>query len=485
MSFPRAHSRRKKCRPRKPRLENSAAPAPADVPFAKIQDFAVKNRRRILIVEDEQIIRTTLREFLAGEGYAVAEAGRVADALELARRQDFDVAVCDVQLPDGDGIDVMRRLQQLNPDTFVLIITAYATVENAVEAFKAGAFDYLVKPVIFADLRNKLDRLFQHQALHLENLALRRELSRRDEFDQIVGSSRALAELQETIRKVAVTNSNVLIVGETGTGKELFARAIHAAGPNRNERFLAVNCGMRPVELLESQLFGAGDGKAGQPGIFRNAGRGTVFLDEVAELPLGMQAELLRAIEYQEIMPVGGSEAVHVNARIVASTTRDLLREVAEGRFQEDLFYRLDGVKVRIPALRERLEDIPELVDFFVARHSKAMGKRVTGGTSETMRVLMSAHWKGNVRQLDNSIERAVMMCDGTQIEPKDLPPDLLGVGQPLPDTDDLRSALRHYERLHITRVLRQWPDKREAAKRLKLGLSSLYRKIEELGIEM
>jgi DNA-binding NtrC family response regulator len=194
---------------------------------------------------------------------------------------------------------------------------------------------------------------------------------------------------------------------------------------------------------------------------------------------------LLRAIEYQEIMPVGGSETVRVNARIIASTTRDLMREVAEARFQEDLFYRLDGVKIRIPPLRERLDDIPELVDFFVEKHSKAMGKRVSGAMSETMRLLMAAHWKGNVRQLDNAVERAVMMCDGTQIDPKDLPPDLLGLGQPLPDTDDLRSALRHYERLHITRVLRQWPDKREAAKRLKLGLSSLYRKIEELGIDL
>jgi DNA-binding NtrC family response regulator len=184
-------------------------------------------------------------------------------------------------------------------------------------------------------------------------------------------------------------------------------------------------------------------------------------------------------------MPLGGTEPVRVSARIIASTTRDLMREVAEGRFQEDLFYRLNGVKIRIPPLRERLDDIPELVEFFIARHTAALGKRVAGVTSETMRLLMSARWKGNVRQLDNAIERAVIMCEGPQIEPGDLPPDLLGVGQILPDTDDLRSALRHYERLHISRVLRQWPDKREAAKRLRLGLSSLYRKIEELGLDL
>ena len=440
----------------------------------------------VLVVEDEEIIRTTLGEYLASEGYNVELCSRVSEALEKCRERDFDVAICDVQLPDGDGVHLLRRLHQINPNLFVLIITAYATVENAVEAFTAGAFDYLCKPVMFEDLSNKLDRLFQYRALFLENQSLRRELARRDNFEQIVGSSKSLEELQQTIRKVAATNSNVLLVGETGTGKELFARAIHAAGPTKDEKFLAANCGMLPVELLESQLFGSkANANAEQPGLLRAVGNGTVYLDEISELPMGTQSKLLRAIEYQEVIPVGGSESERVNVRIVASTTRDLLRAVSDGNFQEDLFYRLDGVKIRIPPLRERLDDIPELVDCFIDRHSRSMGKRVTSATSETVRALMSAHWKGNVRQLDNAIERAVMMCDATQIEPKDLPPDLLGMNQSLPDTDELRAALRHYERLHISRVMRQWPDKREAAKRLKLGLSSLYRKIEELGIEV
>ncbi|MFK7819295.1 MAG: sigma-54-dependent transcriptional regulator [Planctomycetaceae bacterium] len=444
----------------------------------------MSTNRTILITEDEEIIRTTLGEFLSAEGFQVTLASNCEEALELSRERDFEVAICDVQLPDGDGVQLMRRLQKINNGLFTLIITAYATVENAVEAFTAGAFDYLTKPVLFDDLRNKLNRLYQFRDLYLENQTLRKELSRGDRFSEIIGTSKPLEEVQNTIRKVAVTNSNVLLVGETGTGKELFARAVHAAGPKKDEKFLVANCGTRPLELLETQLFGSQSGKkSDQLGIFRNAGEGTVFLDEIAELPMGMQSELLRAIEYQEIMPVGGSEAVNVSARIIASTTRDLMREVTDGNFQEDLFYRLDGVKIRIPPLRERLDDIPELVDYFIARHSKAMGKRVTGASSETIRLLMAAHWKGNVRQLDNAVERAVMMCEATQIEPADLPPDLLGLGQPLPDTDDLRSALRHYERLHITRVLRQWPDKREAAKRLKLGLSSLYRKIEELSI--
>jgi DNA-binding NtrC family response regulator len=234
--------------------------------------------------------------------------------------------------------------------------------------------------------------------------------------------------------------------------------------------------------LLETQLFG---NKDGQEGALVTAGTGTVFLDEIAQLPPGTQSEILRAIEYQEVTPVGGAKPVKVQARIIAATSRDLSQEVTDGNFQEDLFYRLDGVKIRIPALRERLDDIPELVEYFIVRHREAMGKRVSGATSESIRTLMAAHWKGNVRQLDNAIERAVMMCEGEEIAPNDLPPDLLGGGSSLPDTDDLRSALRHYERLHITRVLRQCPDKKEAARRLKLGLSSLYRKIEELKIEL
>lgn len=440
-------------------------------------------QRSLLIVEDEDIIRTTLAEFLTGQQYRVAQAGTVAEAIKLAQQHEFHVAICDVQLPDGDGLRLLRKLLQINPATCILIITAYATVENAVEAFQAGAFDYLVKPVIFDDLDNKLRRLFEYRELLKENQRLRRELDRSDHLDQIIGSSSPIAELLKSIGKVATTNSNVLLMGETGTGKELAARAIHAAGPKQEEKFLAVNCGTRPPEFLESQLFGS-DAGDGEPGLLRAAGEGTVYLDEVAHLPMGTQTKLLRAIEYSEAIPMGGSETYPVSARIIAATACDLMRCVGEETFQEDLFYRLDGVKLRVPPLRERLDDIPELVETFIGKHAKAMGKRVSGASNETIRLLMQAQWKGNVRQLDNAIERAVMMCESTQIEPSDLPPDLLGLGQPLPDTDDLRSALRHYERLHITRVLRQWPDKREAAKRLKLGLSSLYRKIEELDIE-
>lgn len=442
-----------------------------------------------MLVEDEEIIRTTLSEFLISEGYHVIEAGSCEEAMRQAQTHNVTVAICDVRLPDGDGIDLMRKLQQLNPETLVLIITAYATVENAVEAFKRGAFDFLVKPVLFEDLHHKLQRLFEYRNLHLENQRLRRELKRTENLDKIIGSSKALMESQETSRKAAITNSNVLLVGESGTGKELFARSMHDLGPKKESKFLPFNCSIRPVEILDAQLFGAQANalpgvKSDMPGLLRTAQSGTVFLSEVTELPLATQAQLLRAIEYKEITPLGSTEALPIETRFIAATTKNLEEEVSNGNFHEDLFYRFDGCKIRIPPLRDRLDDVPELVEHFIAKHSLNMGKRVSGASSETIRLLMAAQWRGNVRQLDNAVERAVMMCEGTQIEVDDLPPDLLGMNQPLPDTDDLRSALRHYEKLHIARVLRQCPDKREAAKRLKLGLSSLYRKIEELNIE-
>ena len=445
----------------------------------------LKKPYSILVVEDEDIIRTSLREFLSEEGYEVGVAASVASALHQARQRDFDVAICDVQLPDGDGLVLLRRLQQLNPNISGLMISAYATVENAIEAFKSGAFDFLVKPVIFDDLANKLRRLFEYRQLYLENQALRREHSRRDDDGQIIGTSKVIQQVRESIRKVAVTNANALLVGESGTGKELFARTIHQSGPKQNERFMVASCSMRPENELDAVLFGSESSTNPQTGLFRHVGQGTLFFDEVTHLPLSTQAKLLRAIEKQEVTPVGSTEPYTTTARVIAATTRDLTLEIAAGRFQEDLFYRLDGVKICIPPLRERLDDIPELVEFFIGKHARAMGRKVSMASSDAIRLLMSAQWKGTVRQLDNAIERAVMMCDGSQVRPCDLPPDLRGAEQPLPDTDDLRSALRHYERLHILRVLDQFPDKREAAKRLKLGLSSLYRKIEELGIDL
>ena len=439
--------------------------------------------RSILVCEDEPVIRDTIAEFLTGEGYHVKCVGNCATALEEVRRNDYNVAICDVQLPDGDGIKLFRKIQQMNPQTFGLVITAYASVENSIQAFQAGAFDYMLKPVRFDDLAHKLRRVFEYRDLFVENQALRREMARSGKREEIVGSGKALTKLQDSIAKIALTRSSVLLQGETGTGKELFARSIHNAGPNASEKFVTVMAATRPDELLEAQLFGSESGDHAQEGALRSAGKGTVYIDEVALLTDSAQAKLLRVLEYAEAQPLNSSDSYKVKARVIASTTRELDSLVKMSAFSQDLFYKLDTGKLSIPPLRERLDDIPELVEHFVAKHSQIMGKRVVGATSDAIRLLVEAEWPGNVRQLENAIQRAVMKCEDKIVNPEDLPDEI--AGNTLPDADDLRSALRHYEKLHIQRVLRECPDKRAAAKRLKLGLSSLYRKIEELDIEL
>jgi DNA-binding NtrC family response regulator len=442
---------------------------------------------KILVVDDERLIRDTLAEYLAQEGFDVATCGDGESALAEAGAHCFDVVLCDVQLPGMDGLELLDRLLKISPETFVLLVTAYATVESAVEAFQRGAHDYLMKPVILEDVHNKIRRLLDYRELYRENQSLRRELNRAHEPDRIVGRSPAMQRVFEMVRKVAPTRSTVLLTGESGTGKELVARAIHHQGPAPEARFLAINCAAIPHDLLENQLFGHRKGAftgadRDQPGVFVHAQGGTVFLDEIAELPLATQAKLLRAIEQKEVFPVGANEPVRADARVLAASNKDLARELEQGRFREDLYYRLNVVSITIPPLRERREDIPDLVEFLVAKHARALGKRFTGVTHETMQLLLACHWKGNVRELDNALQRAMILGEGPLITPADLPPDLAPVENDPALVDDLGEALRRYERQHLERILRQTPDKKEAARRLGMGLSSLYRKIAELG---
>lgn len=442
---------------------------------------------RVLIVEDEPLIRATLAEFLEQEGHSVETAPDGETALHLAEQQHFDVALCDLQLPGMDGVTLLERLLRISPDTFVVLVTAYGTVESAVEAFKRGAHDYLMKPLLLDEVAAKVRHLLAYRRLHLENQWLRRELHQQFDFEAIIGRSPAMQRVLELVRKVSASRATVLLEGESGTGKELIARAIHFNGPDRSERFVAVNCAALPEDLLENQLFGHRKGAytgadRDSEGVFQHVGQGTLFLDEIGEMKPGTQAKLLRAIEQKEVLPVGASAPVRVQARILAATNKDLAREVAEGRFREDLYYRLNVVTIRLPPLRERREDIPELVEFLLARHVRNQGKRIRGVDHAAMQLLLSAPWRGNVRELDNALQRAVILSEGPLITVADLPPDLA----PDPDvclSDDLRTAVSHFEKRHIERVLRTSPDKKEAARRLGLALSSLYRKIEELGI--
>ena len=446
-------------------------------------------RGRILIVDDEPVIAATLEEFLVGEGYEVATAEDAPTALALAEQLQPDLALCDVQLPGTDGLELLDRLLQVQPETLVLMITAYATVETAVAAFRRGAHDYLMKPVHFAELLVKLDRLMSYRRLGRENQALRRQLHASSEPETLVGRSVPMRAVKRLIRKFGPTPSNVLLTGESGTGKELVARALHALGREPESAFLAINCAAIPHDLLENQLFGHLRGAftgadRDHAGLFVAAGAGTVFLDEIGELPVATQAKLLRAIETKEVLPIGATRPVPAEARIIAATNKDLAAEVAAQRFRPDLYYRLNVVSIELPPLRERRGDIPELVEALLARQARRLKKTVDGVDNATIRGLMAAPWKGNVRELDNALERAVILCEGPILTADDFPPGLIveRPDHPPATGDDLRAAVRDFEREHIRRVLEQvGDDKREAARRLGLGLSSLYRKLEEL----
>jgi transcriptional regulator with PAS, ATPase and Fis domain len=304
-----------------------------------------------------------------------------------------------------------------------------------------------------------------------------------------------MAQVFQMVRKVAPTRSTVLITGESGTGKELVARAIHDQGEEAarrdgpgSSRFLAINCAAIPHDLLENQLFGHRRGAftgadRDQAGVFVHAGSGSVFLDEIGEMPLATQAKLLRAIEQKEALPVGANEPVKIEARVLAATNKDLMKEVEASRFREDLYYRLNVVRIHVPPLRDRREDIPALVEHLLARHAEAVGKRIRGVTHEAMQILLACRWRGNVRELDNALQRAAILGEGPMIVPSDLPPDLVPLENDPALVDTLSEAVERFERQHIERILRQTPDKREAARRLNIGLSSLYRRIEQLGI--
>lgn len=448
----------------------------------------LERRGRVLIVDDEEVIASTLQEFLLGEGYEVCVAGDARAALARVERFEPDIVLCDVQLPGTDGLDLLDRVLHIRPETLVLMITAYATVENAVAAFRCGAQDYLMKPVIFDELLAKLEHLIAYRRLLRENQALRRQLHAEHSGEELVGDSQAMKAVKALIRKVGPTRSNVLITGESGTGKELVARALHNSGSNTDAPFLAVNCAAIPHDLLENQLFGHVRGAftgadRDHPGLFVAAGNGTVFLDEIGEVPLATQAKLLRAIETKELLPVGASRPVAFKARILAATNKDLMREVAAGHFRADLYYRLNVVAILLPPLRERPEDIPALISALLAKHASRQGKHIQGVDNATVRALSKAAWKGNVRELDNALERAVILTENTTLAPGDFPAELVGPDVLAGDDsdEDLRGVVARCERLHIRRVLeRCGGDKREAARRLGLGLSSLYRKLEE-----
>ena len=449
---------------------------------------------RILIVDDEQIIRESLSFVLKKEGFSVDEASDGIEAIEKQEAEPYDLVVTDIEMPGLRGIDLLDKISKRTPETLVVVITAFGSLETAIAALRRGAYDYVLKPVDFDDMLHRVRKLLDHKRLARENSLLRQELHRSYDFDRIIGQSPSMKKVFEIIRRVATSEGTVLITGKSGTGKEIVARAIHVNSKRATKRFVAINCGAIVDTLFESELFGHKKGSftgatSDKEGLLKVAEGGTVFFDEVSEIPLHLQVKLLRTIEQREITPVGMTDPIKIDVRIIAATNRDLRQELEKGRFREDLFYRLNVVELHLPSLGERPDDLPLLAQHFLELDRTQMGRSIHGFTNEAMQALLRHTWKGEVRELENIIERAVIFCESDMITVEHLPdylrPSEASSSFALPKgKESLRDAIREFERRYILEVISSTGgDKREVAKQLDISLSSLYRKMDELGI--
>ncbi|MFO0661363.1 MAG: sigma-54 dependent transcriptional regulator [Polyangiaceae bacterium] len=465
---------------------------------------------RILVVEDETTLGANIARSLdrAGHVATLVETGRAA--IEAIEREAFDLVISDLRLPDIDGLSVLDQVKSLSPETVVLIMTAYASVDSAVEALRRGAQDYMLKPLSLAELQRRVSHLAEHRRLGVENARLRSIVrGPTDPVSMLRAGGTAMRAVCELLDRVAPSTSTVLITGESGVGKEVVARAVHDLSTRRDGPFVSLNVSAIPDSLVESYLFGHERGAftgadRRREGLFRTASGGTLFLDEIGELSTNIQAKLLRAVETKEVLPVGSDRPIKVDARIVAATHRDLNQLADEEKFRRDLLYRLSVIQVRVPPLRERREDIPSLAEALILRHSKEQRKTVSKIEPEAIELLQRYSWGGNVRELSNVIERAVLLCDGDKISAADLPLELSALNgdthmtettsrPPAPEETtqeseenlELARAVLSFERRHIAKVLTRTGGNREAAARL-LGLSpaTLYRHLQRVGLK-
>ena len=438
----------------------------------------------ILIVEDEDLMRELLSKILEGENYRIYQAPSAEDALRVLQDQPIDLVLTDLRLKGMNGLQLLTEARAHDPEIVVVVMTAYASVETAVEAMRKGAYDYITKPFINDEIRVMLRRALNQRHLSRENRHLKRELRERYRFENIVGTSEAMEKVYRLIEKVSAISTNVLIFGETGTGKELVARAIHYNSERAERPFVAVNCGALTESLLESELFGHVKGAftgaiANREGFFRKADKGTLFLDEISEVSHALQVKLLRAVQEREVIPVGGREPVKFDLRLIAATNKNLEDEVRKGLFREDLFYRINVITVPLPPLRERKEDIPLLVHHFLQKYAQRLGKPSIRISREAMQILANYDWPGNVRELENMVERTVALCEGDIIETTDLPEKLMRVRIAVREIDQDEVTLDALEEEHIKKVLLKVNgDKVKAAQILGINLSTLYRKL-------
>ncbi len=445
----------------------------------------------ILIVDDDSPHRSMLRTVLRGWGYAVEEAEDGAAAVEQVKARAFDAVLTDVRMARLDGIAALREIREWNPSIPVLIMTAWSSVQNAVDALRLGAYDYLTKPLELDELKLALERALDHTRLARESQEPGRAQSEASSL--LLGRSEAMRELVEMVETVAPTEATVLVSGESGTGKELVARAIQAASTRRDKPFVTINCAALAENLLESELFGHEKGAftgadRRREGRFVQAHGGTLFLDEIGEMPLSLQAKLLRVLQQGEVQRVGCDETIKVDVRVIAATNRVLADEVAAGRFREDLFYRLNVIGLEVPPLRARREDIPLLASTFLERHAAANRKTIKGFTPQAMDAMLRYGWPGNVRELENAVERAVILSGGEYVAERALP--LAVQNAPVPDADGEELALgsmslEDVERKAIEATLRETEDnKSEAARRLGITRATLHSKLKKYGLD-
>jgi len=471
---------------RTPRTSARPARGPADAQPAPAS---------ILLVDDDPIIVSSLGEFLRLEGYEVETVGGVDAALQAISRRNFQLIVTDINMPRANGFELLRTLRQQKTDAVVIVITAYGTIESAVEAIKMGAYDYLTKPIIDDEIRLVVQRALQQQSLIRENRALREQLGLRYNLDNVVGHDYRMLRLFDLIESVAETRTTVLINGESGTGKSLVARAIHHRSDRRGRPFIEVSCGALPETLLESELFGHVRGAftgavADKQGKFKAADGGTIFLDEISSATPALQVKLLRVLQERKFEPVGSNETVTVDARVILASNQDLRAEVKAGRFRQDLFYRINVVALEMPPLRERIGDIPLLAEHFLRHYCTQHRKEIVDFAPDALERLQAYTWPGNVRELENAIERAVVLSKGRHVTREDLP-ETLGEEQesrsavvpemPMP----LKRALEEPERRIIEAALRanDW-NRQTTAEMLEINRTTLYKKMKRYGLE-
>ncbi len=456
----------------------------------------MSSNARILVVDDERSMQEFLEIFFRSEGYEVVTAGDVQSALLHLEGNDFDVVVSDIQMPDGTGIDLLEAVREGSPETVVIMITAFASTETAIAAMKQGAYDYITKPFKVDEIRVVIEKALEKQLLASENKRLKSELRDQVRDRSIVGNSPAMQPIFEMIARVANTKANVLITGESGTGKELVARGIHEGGDRAGKAFIVINCAAIPENLLESELFGHVKGAftgaiQTRAGLFEAADGGTLFLDEVGDLPASLQVKLLRVIQEKTFRPVGGTADQKSDVRILAATNHNLTEEVRNGCFREDLFYRLNVIEICVPPLRDRPDDIELLVGHFIEKYSAELDGKVLDCSDEVMRKLLQYRFPGNVRELENVVERAVALCRTETIELENLPPALLNPVTPArttripPDGIDLDKLMEEYERsLILEALIPARGVKKKAAQLLGVSFRSLRYRLEKLGID-